>query len=566
MRNRFCSWWLPLAMLVAPAFLHAQAVITLDSNVTYQVMRGWEVGTYVSAPCEPYFAALRDSLVRIAVDDVGINRLRLEVRSGAENTVDYYARWVADGCPEPPDSAYYSWRRNRYATVNDNPYPNSLDEAGFHFTELDWDVENIVMPMRQRLEARGERLFVNLLYVAFTGQIEGGEYHHDEPEEYAEFMLAAFLHLRRKYNLVPDALEVILEPDNVRQWSGTTVGEAIIAVVDKLAERGFHPRIIAPSCSSTGAAVSYFNRLAQVTGALDKLDVYSYHRYGASLSDVLKIAAAARQYGLETAMLEFWFGRATYEVLFEDLVEGMNSAWQGRVLRGLFMVATGETTVEKITYNSDTKYNRQVFRFVRMGAVRIGARSDAAKFVPIAFINPDGGRVVVIKASSGGAFSIRGLPPGAYSVKYTLGSAGEEPFAYDVNLPDATVSPGGTLDAAIPDRGLITVYPWEKPLSVRERRGVADWKAILIRNYPNPFRSSTVIAFDLAATGCVDLAVFDRLGRRLRTLRDGMMNPGAHRVAWDGTDDAGRLAPAGVYVVRLRAGKALAHRTLVVLQ
>jgi flagellar hook assembly protein FlgD len=44
--------------------------------------------------------------------------------------------------------------------------------------------------------------------------------------------------------------------------------------------------------------------------------------------------------------------------------------------------------------------------------------------------------------------------------------------------------------------------------------------------------------------------VFDASGRRVRTLVSGR-GPAGGVVEWDGRDVSGRLAPAGVYVVRL---------------
>jgi hypothetical protein len=51
----------------------------------------------------------------------------------------------------------------------------------------------------------------------------------------------------------------------------------------------------------------------------------------------------------------------------------------------------------------------------------------------------------------------------------------------------------------------------------------------------------------------VTIALYDVRGRRVRLLLDDPEAPGAAGAAWDGTDDAGRAAPPGVYVVALDA-------------
>ncbi len=71
---------------------------------------------------------------------------------------------------------------------------------------------------------------------------------------------------------------------------------------------------------------------------------------------------------------------------------------------------------------------------------------------------------------------------------------------------------------------------------------------------PNPFNPRTTVAFELDAPGRVRLEIFDLAGRRVRGLVGGReMGAGRHAVDWDGVDDGGRAAAAGVYVCRLLA-------------
>jgi len=68
---------------------------------------------------------------------------------------------------------------------------------------------------------------------------------------------------------------------------------------------------------------------------------------------------------------------------------------------------------------------------------------------------------------------------------------------------------------------------------------------------PNPFRSATTLRFTLPGSGRVRLAVYDVTGRRVRTLVEGFRAAGGQAVEWDGRDDAGAAAPAGLYLYRL---------------
>ena len=69
---------------------------------------------------------------------------------------------------------------------------------------------------------------------------------------------------------------------------------------------------------------------------------------------------------------------------------------------------------------------------------------------------------------------------------------------------------------------------------------------------PNPFQAETRINFELARAGDTDVAVFDLLGRRVRTLQSGPAAAGPHTAIWDGRDAAGRSVTSGVYLVRLQ--------------
>ena len=69
---------------------------------------------------------------------------------------------------------------------------------------------------------------------------------------------------------------------------------------------------------------------------------------------------------------------------------------------------------------------------------------------------------------------------------------------------------------------------------------------------PNPAFGAVSFAFTLAREGDVDLAVYDASGRRVRTLARGRRAAGAHSVAWDARDDAGRACAPGAYWARLR--------------
>jgi hypothetical protein len=75
---------------------------------------------------------------------------------------------------------------------------------------------------------------------------------------------------------------------------------------------------------------------------------------------------------------------------------------------------------------------------------------------------------------------------------------------------------------------------------------------------PNPFSAgqgiSVVMPASPAGPAGARLDVFDVSGRRVATLWNGPLAPGAHRFEWDGLGPEGRPAGAGVYLVRFETG------------
>lgn len=442
------------------------ATISLNPATTYQTMVGWEATTFADQGSAT-FSNYSDRLFDQAVNDLGINRVRLEIRSGAENPTDFWTQF------QNGTISSALWRCVRYSHINDNANSGSINLAGFQFSELDDQIDKIVNPLRQKSLARGERLYVNLNYVSFTSQVTNGgcpagltTFHNTNPSEYAEFVLATYQHMQSKYGFVPDSWEVMLEPDNGTVWTATQLGQAIVAAGDLLVANGFTPKFVAPSTTAGPAAITWFNSIVAVPGAANYISEVSYHRYlNIVNNDLATLAARVAQFGKFPAMLE-WIG-ARYTTLHDDLKSGNNSSWSQFVLAGpstnaddggkYFLVDSTNPSSPTIIVGSRTKFLRQYFKYIRSGAVRIGATTANATFDPVAFRNTNGNYVVVVKALGGGNFSIGNLPAGTYGIFYTTGD-GVTATQYDVQLADQVITSGGVLSTNIPAAGAITIY------------------------------------------------------------------------------------------------------------
>jgi hypothetical protein len=83
----------------------------------------------------------------------------------------------------------------------------------------------------------------------------------------------------------------------------------------------------------------------------------------------------------------------------------------------------------------------------------------------------------------------------------------------------------------------------------------------LHQNYPNPFNPSTVIGYDIPASGDILLEVYDMLGRRVTTLVNEYKEAGRHTVMFN----AGTLS-SGVYLYRIKAGEYTTLRRMTLLK
>jgi len=76
----------------------------------------------------------------------------------------------------------------------------------------------------------------------------------------------------------------------------------------------------------------------------------------------------------------------------------------------------------------------------------------------------------------------------------------------------------------------------------------------LLRNYPNPFKPSTTIVYQIPNQANVRVCVFDLKGAMVRELQNENVAAGQHQVTWDGTDGNRARVSSGVYFVRVECG------------
>jgi hypothetical protein len=89
--------------------------------------------------------------------------------------------------------------------------------------------------------------------------------------------------------------------------------------------------------------------------------------------------------------------------------------------------------------------------------------------------------------------------------------------------------------------------------------------AASVHAFPNPFRPSVSIRFSVPEAQRASVSVVDALGRDVKHVADGWMAAGPHEMKWDGRDERGSQAAAGVYFLRVAWAGDIATRRVVLL-
>ena len=219
--------------------------------------------------------------------------------------------------------------------------------------------------------------------------------------------------------------------------------------------------MIAPSNSTMGGAISYFDEMMAVPGAASRVGSFAYHRYGTERSsDLATIRARAQAAGLKTAMLEKV--DAGIDVLLEDLTVGNVSAWQQWAAASSTKTSDNGGYYARVDLSNPTKpvgmakhsdQLAQVFRFVRRGAVRVDATSNGGDRQSVAFVNKDGRYVVVVRTRGPvGEFGVLGLPAGRYAQRFVSDERRTE------SMDPVEIPSNGFVSANVKEAGVLTIY------------------------------------------------------------------------------------------------------------
>ena len=120
--------------------------------------------------------------------------------------------------------------------------------------------------------------------------------------------------------------------------------------------------------------------------------------------------------------------------------------------------------------------------------------------------------------------------------------------------PEARLLVTATCDATGPVAG--SAEPESTATSAGIAAAATANRLWTVASNPSRVGASAVLTFAVEREGdAVDAALYDVAGRRVSVLARGPSAAGVRTIAWDGKDEHGARAPAGIYFLRLRTGE-----------
>jgi flagellar hook assembly protein FlgD len=89
---------------------------------------------------------------------------------------------------------------------------------------------------------------------------------------------------------------------------------------------------------------------------------------------------------------------------------------------------------------------------------------------------------------------------------------------------------------------------------------------VLYQNFPNPFNPTTTISFTLPSKTDTELSVYNVRGQLVRRLVQRSLDEGHNEYVWDAKDAHGNPVSSGIYFYRLRVGKKILTKKMVLLK
>lgn len=429
------------ALLHFAAAAKAAVTVTVAPSVEYQTILGW--GALSAGP--PWVTpALLDEVIREAVNDLGLTRLRLEGPSGNRS-----------------DNRRWEW-------LNDNDDPEDINWAAFNTAKLDEIVSKTVIPFKERVEANGEPfdcyVSPSLFDGGSSGEVPPWLLHNSG--EYAEFACAFLLHLKNVHGMEADYYCILNEAGNNNPFTAAVVGRMIKTLGPKLEVLGLRTTIQFPECINANTSWNYIQALQDDPDVWRYMGAITYHLYGGNSArpDIRDFALSKN---LPTGQTEYM--GLTMDHLYDDLTLGGVSYWEIYGIGSQF-----EWHYNRLARKAMYWSFRQVLHYVRPGAVRVRCSSDDANLRTLAFVKDEQTTVVLINGSGSRSVNVQNVPAGTYGICQSVNNA---PYQ---ELGLRTIAGKSSLTVNVPSNTVMTVYSraeGNQPPTFTDWRAASDYLA-----------------------------------------------------------------------------------------
>jgi hypothetical protein len=161
--------------------------------------------------------------------------------------------------------------------------------------------------------------------------------------------------------------------------------------------------------------------------------------------------------------------------------------------------------------------------------------------------------------------TLRGL-----SSKFTPVILGTE-LNYPIRIKSLRIKLGNSAEINEINRGTLyfdnlrVVYPATSINNSRQKtNGLKNFH--LYENYPNPFNPKTSIPLILDKKDEIHLIVYDLLGNKIKTLANGIFQPGSYQFSWDSCNEYSEKVSSGIYLYTLRTGNSAETKKMILLR
>ncbi len=131
-----------------------------------------------------------------------------------------------------------------------------------------------------------------------------------------------------------------------------------------------------------------------------------------------------------------------------------------------------------------------------------------------------------------------------------------------VCLHDTLFAIGGYSQNNVPLNTVEMYVPISTGIPQSKKSGLPQ-STVLISGYPNPFNGAISLQISVRRVDFYTIALYNALGKKIKTIYNGILTNGRHRFGWQGKDETGNDAGSGIYFLQVRSAHASASYKMV---